>query len=246
MAKPGKMRLDQLLVELGHFPTRSKAQAAVMAGKIKVEGYEQPKAGLNLRPDAKIEILADAVPFVSRGGLKLQAALDAFKPQVKDRIALDVGASTGGFTDCLLQHGAQKIYAIDVGRAQLDVKLKEDPRVISMEQTHAKTLTPETFGDGQPDLVVMDVSFISITQILETVTCCLKKPFEIIALIKPQFELEAKKVPKGVVKEESHRQEAIERVRADAKRLGLKEQGLIESPAKGPKGNLEYLIWLAS
>jgi 23S rRNA (cytidine1920-2'-O)/16S rRNA (cytidine1409-2'-O)-methyltransferase len=242
--KPPKLRLDQLLVDRGLFPTRTKAQAAVMAGKVRLEGVDRPKAGQSVSEDAKVEILEDAVPFVSRGGLKLQAALDAFPIKVEGRVALDLGASTGGFTDCLLQRGAAKVYAVDVGTAQLDDKLRKDPRVVSLEKTHAKDLTPKLLGEPAPDLLVCDVSFISLTKVLEPALAVLAHPCELVLLVKPQFELEPKKVPKGVVREQAHRDEAVERVRTAAKDLGLSDHGLLESPAKGPKGNLEYLLFL--
>ena len=242
--KAPKLRLDQILVDRGLFATRSKAQAAVMAGKVRLKNVDRPKAGQSVSEDAPIEILEDAVPFVSRGGLKLRAALDAFPVEVEGRVALDLGASTGGFTDCLLQRGAATVFAVDVGTAQLDLKLKADPRVVSLEKTHARDLTPELLGGAAPDLLVADVSFISLTKALPPALAVLAHPCELIVLIKPQFELEPKKVPKGVVREESFRRQAIERVRACAKDLGLRELGIIESPAKGPKGNVEYLLYL--
>ena len=228
------------------FETRNKAQAAIMAGKVVVKNCPNPKAGSQVKEDAVVDILADAVPYVSRGGLKLAAALKAFNLKAANRIAVDVGASTGGFTDCLLQNGAAKVHAVDVGRAQLDQKLRDDPRVEDHQRIHARDITPDLFSDETPDLAVADVSFISLTHILGAVSRCLREPFEIVALIKPQFELEPKKVPKGVVREEAYRQEAINKVRAAGKELGLIERGLIESPAKGPKGNVEYLIYWVS
>ena len=215
-----------------------------MAGKVRLQGADRPKAGQSVSEDSSVEILKDAVPFVSRGGLKLQAALEAFPIKIQGRTALDLGASTGGFTDCLLQHGAAKVYAVDVGTAQLDQTLKNDPRVVSLEQTHAKNLTPALLDGAAPDLLVADVSFISLTKVLAPALAVLGRPCELIVLIKPQFELEPKKVPRGVVREEEHRKEAIERVRAAAKELKLQEEGLVVSPAKGPKGNIEYLLYL--
>lgn len=241
MGKP-KKRLDLLLVERGLFPTRAKAQAALMAGKVRVEGRPRPKAGMTVSEDAAVTVLPDAVPYVSRGGLKLEAALDAFDIRAKGRVALDVGASTGGFTDCLLQRGAAKVYAVDVGRAQLDASLRADPRVISMEGLHARAMRADMFPEG-PDLGVIDVSFISLTKVLPPSAACLKAPFEIVALIKPQFELGPKKAPKGVVRRPEFRGEAVERVRASIRGTPLEERGLMESPVKGPKGNLEFL-WI--
>lgn len=239
-----KKRLDVLLVERGLFPTRAKAQAALMAGKVRVKGHERPKAGTPVAGDAAVEVLPDAVPYVSRGGLKLAAALDAFALDPAGRTAVDVGASTGGFTDCLLKRGARKVFAVDVGRAQLDARLRADPRVVNLERTHARDLAASLFGPDRPDLAVMDVSFISLTKVLPAVLAALARPCDVVALIKPQFELEPKKVPKGVARKEEHRREAIERVRAFAREAGLQERGFVESPAKGPKGNVEYLILL--
>ncbi|MFH2204200.1 MAG: TlyA family RNA methyltransferase [Elusimicrobiota bacterium] len=243
-----KLRLDALLVERGLFASRTKAQAALMAGKVLLNDRPATKAGTPVKADVRIEVLKDAVPYVSRGGLKLAAGLDAFRLDVRGRTALDLGASTGGFTDCLLQRGAAKVYAVDVGHGQLDSRLREDPRVICREKTHAKNLTPELLGGASEriDLAVIDVSFISLTLVLPPALACLQAPCEVVALIKPQFELEPKKAPKGVVRQESYRREAVEKVRAAARGLGLKERGLMESPVKGPKGNVEFLLYLAS
>jgi len=235
-----KVRLDSLLVARGFFPTRTKAQAALMAGKVLVAGKPAPKAGTPVAPDVDISVLPDAVPYVSRGGLKLAAALDKFSIKAEGRTALDVGASTGGFTDCLLQRGASKVYAVDVGHGQLDVKLRKDPRVVNMEKTHARDLRPDLFPEP-PDLAVVDVSFISLSKVLPHVLPCLSCPADIVALIKPQFELEPKKVPKGVVREERYRLEAIESLRRCLESWRLREAGLIPSPVKGPKGNVEFL-----
>jgi 23S rRNA (cytidine1920-2'-O)/16S rRNA (cytidine1409-2'-O)-methyltransferase len=237
-----KRRLDLLLVERGLFETRSKAQAAIMAGKVRVEGYPRPKAGLELAEDAALQVLADACPYVSRGGLKLQAALDAFGVDPRGRVCVDVGASTGGFTDCLLKRGAALVHAVDVGHGQLDAKLRSDARVRVREGTHAKELAPSLL-DPKPDLATVDVSFISLTKVLPHVVACLARPFDLIALIKPQFELDAKKTPKGIVREAAHREEAISRVRQAAAALSLSERGFIESPLHGAKGNIEFLVY---
>lgn len=238
-----KLRLDQLLVERGLFPTRAKAQAAIMAGKVRVEGYPRPKAGLSLAEDAAVEVLADACPYVSRGGLKLAGALDAFGLDPAGRVAVDVGSSTGGFTDCLLQRGAACVHAVDVGHGQLDAKLRADARVRVYEGLHARDLTPALL-EPKPDLAVIDVSFISLTRVLAPVAACLKRPGDLVALIKPQFELEPKKVPKGIVRKPEYRDEAVAKVREAASSLGLAERGLIESPLHGAKGNVEFLIHL--
>ncbi|MDE2293811.1 MAG: TlyA family RNA methyltransferase, partial [Elusimicrobia bacterium] len=180
------------------------------------------------------------VPYVSRGGLKLAAALDAFGVDPAGRVCLDLGASTGGFTDCLLQRGASKVYAVDVGHGQLDAKLRADPRVVSFEKTHARDLRPDAF-DPPPDLGVADVSFISLTAVLGPLVACLRRPADVVALVKPQFELEPKKVPKGIVRDPASREEAFARVRAAAEALGLEFRGDAESPITGAKGNVERL-----
>jgi 23S rRNA (cytidine1920-2'-O)/16S rRNA (cytidine1409-2'-O)-methyltransferase len=242
MAK--RARLDVLLVERGLFETRSKAAAAVMAGLVLVDGRPAAKAGEAIAEDSELTLKSDPCPYVSRGGLKLRAALDMYPIDVHERICLDVGASTGGFTDCLLQAGAAKVYAVDVGTAQLHSKLKSDPRVVSRENTHAKLLRPEWF-DPKPTLAVVDVSFISLAQVLPFILPCLAPPFELIVLVKPQFEVGPKLAPKGVVKDPAVRLQAVDKIRAAAAALGLVERGSVESPAKGPKGNVEFLLRLA-
>jgi 23S rRNA (cytidine1920-2'-O)/16S rRNA (cytidine1409-2'-O)-methyltransferase len=241
MAK--RARLDLALVERGLFETRSKAQAAVMAGLVLVDGKPAVKAGDPVAEDSELSLKSDPCPFVSRGGLKLRAALDAFPVTVKDRVCLDVGASTGGFTDCLLQAGASKVYAIDVGTAQLDSRLRSDARVVSRENTHARLLKPDWFSP-RPTLAVADVSFISLSQVLPFILPCLADPYELIVLVKPQFEVGPKLAPKGVVRDTAVRQQAVDKIREAARSLGLTERGVIESPAKGPKGNVEYLMHL--
>lgn len=234
-----------LLVEKGIFATRTKAQAAIMAGLVVVDGKAAGKAGDMIGPDAVVSLKADPCPFVSRGGLKLKAALDHFSIAAEGRVCLDVGSSTGGFTDCLLQAGASKVYSIDVGTAQLADKLKSDPRVVSRENTHAKLLKPEWFSP-KPSLAVMDVSFISSAQVLPFVLPCLAAPYQLVVLIKPQFEVGPKLAPKGVVRDPAVRAQAVEKIRAAARELGLVEDGVLESPVVGPKGNHEFLILLKS
>lgn len=238
-------RLDVLLVERGLFESRTKAQAAVMAGLVLVDGRSAGKAGEMIGLDAVLTLKSDPCPYVSRGGLKLKAALDEFSIAAAGRVCLDVGASTGGFTDCLLQAGASKVYSIDVGTAQLDSRLKKDPRVVSREQTHAKLLRPEWF-DPKPDLAVMDVSFISSAQVIPFVLPCLAVPFELVVLVKPQFEVGPKLAPKGVVRDPAVRLQAVEKIRDAAAKLGLLDAGLLESPVVGPKGNHEFLLLLKS
>ena len=242
--KPAKKRLDLLLVERGLFATRAKAQAAVMAGQVLVDGEKSDKAGTPTAEDAAIELLKPC-PYVSRGGLKLQAALDAFGLDPAGRVCLDLGASTGGFTDCLLQRGAAKVYAVDVGTAQLDAKLKADARVVSREQTHAKALSAEQF-DPPAGLLVADVSFISLTQALPPALACLARPWEAVVLVKPQFEVGPKLAPKGVVRDPAAREQAVEKVRAALPAMGARETGRFESPVHGPKGNVEIFLRLVS
>jgi len=231
------------LVLKGLFDTRSKAQAAIMAGKVTVKGEKADKAGTRVAPDADVAVLPNACPYVSRGGVKLEAAIHTFKILAGGRWCLDVGASTGGFTDCLLQHGAERVYSVDVGRGQLDLKLRQDPRVVMLEQTNARHLRADQFHP-RPDLATIDVSFISLTKVLPAVIACLKTPFEVVALIKPQFEVGPKMAPKGVVRSESARLEAIETVRKSIVGGNIHEAGLIPSPLLGPKGNQEFLLYL--
>lgn len=242
MAK--RERLDVLLVERGLFDSRTKAQAAIMAGLILVNDKPSAgKAGEAVATDAVLTLKADPCPYVSRGGLKLAAALNSFAVAAKGRTCLDVGASTGGFTDCLLQAGAAKVYSIDVGTAQLADKLKEDPRVVSRENTHAKLLKPEWFSP-KPDLAVMDVSFISSAQVLPFVLPCLATAADLVVLVKPQFEVGPKLAPGGVVRDPAVRLQAVDKIRVAAAALGLTEKGLLESPVIGPKGNHEFLLLL--
>ena len=241
--KAPKSRLDALLLELGLCESRAKAQAAVLAGLVKVDGQPALKPGTPTRSDARIEVSPAASPFVSRGGLKLAAALDFFPVHIAGRVCLDVGASTGGFTDCLLQRGASRVYAVDVGRAQLHAKLRADPRVLSLERTHARGLRPDMFVPP-PDLAVVDVSFISLTAVLPHVLPCLVGPYELLVLLKPQFEVGPKFAPKGVVRRPEHRALALERLREHLRRLPVLEAGVMECPVHGPKGNVESFVYL--
>lgn len=237
-------RLDVSLVERGLFTTRAKAQAAVMAGLVLVDGKPAGKAGDAVGDDTELTLKSDPCPYVSRGGLKLKAALDAFQLNVQGRVCLDVGASTGGFTDCLLQAGAAKVYAIDVGTAQLDSRLRADPRVTSRENTHARLLRPDWFNP-RPTLAVVDVSFISAAQVLPFIIPCLENPREFIVLVKPQFEVGPKLAPKGVVRDPAVRLQAVEKIRKAAAALDLADLGVVESPLKGVKGNVEFLMHLS-
>jgi 23S rRNA (cytidine1920-2'-O)/16S rRNA (cytidine1409-2'-O)-methyltransferase len=238
-----KPRLDAWLVERGFFATRAKAQGAIMAGQVSVNGRAELKAGFAVAPDAKVAVAA-TTDYVSRGGFKLEAALEAFSIDARGKVWLDMGASTGGFTDCLLRRGARLVYAVDVGYGQIDAKLKADPRVVVFEKTHARDFKSFKL-DPRPERAAVDVSFISLAQVLPWVLESLSRPCEIVALIKPQFEVGPKKAPKGVVRTAENRAEAIEKIRSCLGPLGLCEKGLIESPLRGAKGNVEYLIYLA-
>ena len=238
-----RMRLDQLLVEQGLAESREKAQRLIRAGEVRVNGHPQTKPGHEFDPDSEIAVKA-SMPFVGRGGQKLEEAFSVFGLDVKDRVCLDVGASTGGFTDCLLQHGAQKVYAIDVGAGQLHWQLRSDPRVVVMEKVNARYLKPEDFPE-RAEFAVVDVSFISLTKILPAVTALLQPCAELVTLIKPQFEAGREKVQRGgVVRDEAVRAEVVEAVKQfGTGTLGLQWMGVCTSPIKGPAGNVEFLAW---
>jgi 23S rRNA (cytidine1920-2'-O)/16S rRNA (cytidine1409-2'-O)-methyltransferase len=241
------VRLDALLVERGLADTRSRAQALVLAGKVRVGAGDG--ARLDLKPgdavDAATEIVvAQPDPYVSRGGHKLAAALDAFGIDPTGLTALDVGASTGGFTDVLLQRGARHVYAVDVGRGQLADRLRRDDRVTSLERTNARTLTPATFPEPI-DLAVIDVSFISLDKVLGPVTSTLAPGAPIMALVKPQFEAGKGRTDHGVVRDPAIHREVLERVIAAAAEWGLGTRAVIASPILGPEGNREFLVHLA-
>jgi 23S rRNA (cytidine1920-2'-O)/16S rRNA (cytidine1409-2'-O)-methyltransferase len=238
-----KDRLDRLLVELNFAPTRARARAMVLAGRVKVDSKVVDKAGALIGPGSDIEVL-EPNRFVSRGGEKLDHAIRHFRPVIADVAALDVGASTGGFTDCLLQHGARKVYAVDVGYGQLAWSLRNDPRVVVIERTNARNLAPEMF-DESPAFATVDVSFISLTLILGPVSDVLTDGGSILALIKPQFEAGRERVGKGgVVRDEAVHRQVIEKVAEFACGLGLTVVGTVESPLLGPAGNKEFFIYL--
>jgi len=240
-----KQRLDILLVEKGFFPSREKAKAAIMAGIVLVEGNIIDKSGTKVDDEANIRISGPALRYVSRGGLKLEKAIDVFKLDMQNKTVLDVGASTGGFTDCVLQHGAKKVYAVDVGYGQLDWKLRQDERVIVLERTNARYLSSEQIPE-QVDFVSIDASFISLRKILPAVKKFLKTSGLIVALIKPQFEAGRDKVgKKGVVKDYHVHKEVMESVLKSAADEGLFCHGLTHSPITGPEGNIEYLALLS-
>jgi 23S rRNA (cytidine1920-2'-O)/16S rRNA (cytidine1409-2'-O)-methyltransferase len=250
-AKPkvARVRLDQLLVERGLVETRSRAQALVLAGKVRVgEGdaaRHDRKPGDLIESGATISVVAPE-PYVSRGGHKLAAALDAFEMDPAGLVALDVGASTGGFTDVLLQRGASRVYALDVGRGQLAERLRADPRVISMERTNARNLTAATLPEPI-DIAVIDVSFISLGTVLGPIMTTLRSGLgrHIVALVKPQFEAGKGRTDHGVVRDPAIHREVLERIVTTGHGLGLGTRGVIASPITGPEGNREFLVDLA-
>ena len=236
-----KPRLDRLLVERGLAPTREKAQALIMAGDVLVDGHKAEKSGQAVDDSSRIEVLAQP-PFVSRGGVKLDAALKHFNVRVAGRICLDVGASTGGFTDCLLQHGAARVHAVDVGSGQLDWKIRNDARVVVHEKLNARYLCSEDLGEPV-DLAVCDVSFISVTLIVPAVVPLLQSGGEMVILVKPQFEAGKGQVGKGgIVREPELQQAACRRVEGAARQYGF-ETEIMESPILGAEGNREFLLY---
>ena len=240
-----KERLDVLLTEKKLFDSRARAKAMIMAGKVLVNGQKVDKAGTLIAPDAQIRILGEEMPFVSRGGLKLQKALDEFKINMVGRIAADIGASTGGFTDCMLQRGAKMVYAIDVGYGQLAWKLRSNVQVVNMERTNIRNVTRQDFHYGVPDFASIDVAFISLEKVLPVVYDVLKDSGEVVALIKPQFEAGREFVGKrGVVRDKKIHAAVIERVLTFAASVGFGVEALNFSPVKGPEGNIEYLAHL--
>jgi 23S rRNA (cytidine1920-2'-O)/16S rRNA (cytidine1409-2'-O)-methyltransferase len=242
-----RTRLDVLLVERGLVPSRERARALILAGQVRVEGQPATKAGASVSPDATVLVLAPEQPHVSRGGLKLAAALDAFGIEVQGRQALDIGASTGGFTDVLLQRGATRVLAIDVGHGQLDWRLRNDPRVIVIERLNARALTPDQLPPGARlfDIVTIDVSFISLRHILPVVPPLLAPGADVIALVKPQFEAGRAEVGKGgIVRDPEVQARAVEGIAAAADTLGLTRSGQVESPITGMEGNREFLLHL--
>jgi 23S rRNA (cytidine1920-2'-O)/16S rRNA (cytidine1409-2'-O)-methyltransferase len=234
------VRLDQLLVARGLFPSREQARRAVMAGEVRVAGQVVDKAGAAVGEDATLEV-AQRPPFVSRGGGKLAAALDHFAVDVAGRICLDVGASTGGFTDCLLQRGAARVYALDVGRGQLDWRLRQDARVVPMEGINARHLAADALPEPV-DLVTIDVSFISLLKVVPALLPHLAPGGLLLALVKPQFEAGRAAIGKGgIVRDEAVRQEVIARRAREISELGLGLVGVIDSPVAGMQGNVEGL-----
>lgn len=245
--RKSKIRLDQLLVDRGLADSRAQAQALILAGKVRVgdgdAARRDHKPGDSVDPASTIDV-AERDPYVSRGGHKLAAALDVFEIDPDGRTALDVGASTGGFTDVLLQRGARHVYALDVGRGQLAESLRRDERVTSLERTNARDLTATTLPEPI-DLAVIDVSFISLDKVLRPVMAALRPEAPIVALVKPQFEAGKGRTDRGVVKDPAIHREVLERVTGHARSLGLGTRDVIASPLLGPEGNKEFLVHLA-
>ena len=240
-----KERLDVLLVNRGLAPSREKAKAIIMSGVVFVDGQREDKAGSNFDVNVPIEVKGNTLKYVSRGGLKLEKAMANFDVSLADKICMDVGSSTGGFTDCMLQNGAVKVYAVDVGNGQLHWKLRQDERVICMEKTNIRYVTPDQIAD-KIDFSSIDVSFISLTKVLKPVKDLLTDKGEIVCLVKPQFEAGREKVgKKGVVRDIKVHKEVINMVIDYAREIGFTICNLDYSPIKGPEGNIEYLLHLS-
>ena len=240
-----KERLDVLLVKQGYEPSREKAKAVIMAGNVFVDGQREDKAGTSFAEEkVHIEVRGSTLKYVSRGGLKLEKALEQFPVDLTDKVCMDIGASTGGFTDCMLQNGAARVYAVDVGHGQLDWKLRNDSRVVCMEKTNFRYMQKGDIPD-EPDFASVDVSFISLSRILPPAMEIIKPGAQMVCLIKPQFEAGKDKVgKKGVVREPEIHREVIEKVMGFADAIGFTVLGLTWSPVKGPEGNIEYLLYL--
>ncbi len=242
-----RFRLDKLLVDRGLAASRERAQALILAGKVLVNGQKLDKAGSQVDADCSIRLLGEDLKYVSRGGLKLERALDHWQINVSGQVCLDVGASTGGFTDCLLQHGASRVIAIDTGYGQMDFKLRQDPRVRLLEKTNARYLTPEQVGEPA-HFIAMDVSFISATLVLPAVIASafpseVRVGRQIVVLVKPQFEAGREHVGKGIVRDEQAQAAAVEKVRAAIQALGAATTDVIDSPIRGAEGNREFLLY---
>lgn len=239
-----KERLDNMLVARGLAESREKAKAIIMSGIVYVDDQKEDKAGTKFEETVRIEVRGHTLPYVSRGGLKLEKAMTHFGVTLDQKICMDVGASTGGFTDCMLQNGAVKVYSVDVGHGQLAWKLRNDPRVVCMEKTNIRYVTPEEIPD-RIQFVSIDVSFISLTKVLGPVKALMEPDGQVVCLIKPQFEAGREKVgKKGVVRERSVHLEVIRMVAAFAGSIGFEALHLEFSPIKGPEGNIEYLLHL--
>ena len=241
-----KIRLDVLMTQRGLAESRQKAQAIIMSGQVYVNDQKQTKAGAPVTGEEKIEVRGKTLAYVSRGGLKLEKAMKCWPISLKDAVCGDIGASTGGFTDCMLQNGAQKVYAVDVGYNQLDYRLRTDPRVVCMERTNARYLSPEVIA--QPlDFASVDVSFISLSLILPALRTLMKEEGQVVCLVKPQFEAGKDKVgKKGVVRDPKVHLEVLEHFLIHAKDAGFTVLDVDFSPIRGPEGNIEYLGWLSA
>ena len=239
-----KKRLDVLLTEQGFFESRQKAQATIMSGLVFVNGQRVDKAGASIAEDAQIEVRGKAIPYVSRGGLKLEKAMKVFPVRLDGKICADIGASTGGFSDCMLQNGAAKVYAVDTGYGKLDWKIRSDPRVVALERTNARYLTHEQVPD-ELDFASVDVSFISLRLILPALRGVLKEDGSVVCLVKPQFEAGRDKVgKKGVVRDPKVHLEVLEHFLEHAREADFTVRDMTYSPIKGPEGNIEYLGYL--
>ena len=239
-----KKRLDHLLIERELFETRARAQARIMAGDVFVDGERRDKAGQRFADDVTIEVRGDGIKYASRGGLKLEAALEAFGYDCAGQVVIDVGASTGGFTDCVLQRGAARVYAVDVGYGQLAWKLRTDERVVVIERMNIRKMPHDHLPEAC-DLAVIDCSFISLDKVLAPTRTFLAPAASVVALIKPQFEVGKDRIGKGgVVRDAAVRAEAIEEAIAAAEALGFERVDGIDCPVHGPAGNVEYLVWL--
>ena len=242
--KVKKERLDVLLVKKNLVQSRERAKTTIMAGMVIVDGNKIDKAGTMVKENADIRVLGNQIPYVSRGGLKLEKAIKEFGVELKGKVTADIGASTGGFTDCMLQNGAVKVFAIDVGYGQLAWSLRTDGRVVNMERTNVRNVTPEDIGQ-LIDLASIDVAFISLEKVLPAVKAMLKPDGQVVALIKPQFEAGKEKVgKKGVVRDPKVHLEVIHKVIDTAREMEFVTKELTFSPVKGPEGNIEYLVWL--
>jgi len=243
-----KIRLDKLLVERGLAPTRERAQALILAGKVLVDGQKVEKAGAGIESDASLRLLGEDLKYVSRGGLKLEKALAHWQIDVSGKVSLDIGASTGGFTDCLLQHEARRVIAVDTGYGQLDMKLRQDPRVRLLEKTNARYLRPEQVGEAI-DLIVMDISVSSATLVLPSVVDAAfpqdqRAGRQLVVLVKPQFEAGREQVGKrGIVRDQAAQLGAVNRVRRTLIELGSSYTDFIDSPILGAEGNREFLLY---
>ncbi|MDQ0256244.1 23S rRNA (cytidine1920-2'-O)/16S rRNA (cytidine1409-2'-O)-methyltransferase [Evansella vedderi] len=240
-----KERIDVLLVEKGLVETREKAKRTIMAGLVYADGDRIDKPGMKVKRESNLEVKGQVIPYVSRGGLKLARAIEAFQLNLKDRIVLDIGASTGGFTDCALQEGASLVYALDVGYNQLAWKLRQDERVVVMERTNFRHVTPDKFQKGIPDFATIDVSFISLKLILPVLKGILKQGGHVSALVKPQFEAGREEVgKKGIVRDPKIHEKVLNTIITFSENCGYTIKGLVPSPIRGGEGNIEFLLHL--